>query len=70
MATAIGTSLDAMTVGVSLAFLNVNIVAIAIAVGLATFLMAAGRMLVGRMIGNRLGRLAEAIAGWRSLASG
>lgn len=63
MATAIGTSLDAMAVGVSLAFLNVNIVVIAIAVGLATFLMAAGGMLVGRMIGNRLGRLAEAIAG-------
>lgn len=63
MATAVGTSLDAMAVGVSLAFLNVNIVVIAVAVGLATFLMASGGMLVGRLIGDRLGRFAEAIAG-------
>lgn len=63
VATAIGTSLDAMAVGVSLAFLEVNIIVIAIAVGLATFLMASGGMLIGRMIGERLGRLAEAMAG-------
>ncbi|CAA2141689.1 manganese efflux pump MntP family protein [Hyphomicrobium sp. ghe19] len=37
MATAVGTSLDAMAVGVSLAFLEVDIFTIAIAIGLATF---------------------------------
>ncbi|OQM74094.1 manganese efflux pump MntP family protein [Manganibacter manganicus] len=63
IATAIGTSLDAMAVGVSLAFLKVNIVVIAIAIGLATFLMSAGGMLVGRLIGERFGRIAEAVAG-------
>lgn len=63
MATAIGTSVDAMAVGVSLAFLDVNIVVISMAVGLATFLMASGGMLVGRLIGDRLGRIAEAVAG-------
>jgi manganese efflux pump family protein len=63
MATAIGTSLDAMAVGVSLAFLNVNIMVIAIAVGLATFIMSSGGMLIGRIIGDRLGRFAESIAG-------
>ncbi|MCF3934921.1 manganese efflux pump MntP family protein [Acuticoccus sp. M5D2P5] len=63
VATAIGTSLDAMAVGVSLAFLDVNIAVIAIAIGLTTFLMSSGGMLVGRLIGDRLGRAAEVIAG-------
>lgn len=63
LATAVGTSLDAMAVGVSLAFLEVNILVIALAVGGATFLMASGGMLVGRLIGASLGRLAEAVAG-------
>lgn len=63
VATALGTSLDAMAVGVSLAFLEVNIVVIAIAIGLATFLMSSGGMLVGRLIGERFGRMAEGIAG-------
>ena len=63
VATAIGTSLDAMAVGVSLAFLDVNIVIVAIAIGLATFLLSSGGMLVGRLIGARFGRYAEGVAG-------
>jgi len=63
LATAVGTSLDAMAVGVSLAFLNVNIVIIAVAIGIATFFMSAGGMLVGRIVGERLGRAAEFVAG-------
>ncbi len=63
MATAIGTSLDAMAVGVSLAFLQVNILVIATAIGAATFLMSSGGMLVGRLIGERFGRIAEGVAG-------
>jgi manganese efflux pump family protein len=63
VATAVGTSLDAMAVGVSLAFLDVNIVVIAAAIGLATFLLASGGMLVGRLIGERFGRYAEGAAG-------
>ncbi|WP_334175520.1 manganese efflux pump MntP family protein [Pseudoxanthobacter sp.] len=63
LATAVGTSLDAMAVGVSLAFLDVNIVLIAVAIGLATFLMSSGGMLVGRLIGTRFGRAAEVVAG-------
>jgi putative Mn2+ efflux pump MntP len=63
MATAIGTSLDAMAVGVSLAFLDVNIFVIAAAIGVATFLMSSGGMLVGRLIGERFGRIAEGVAG-------
>lgn len=63
VATAIGTSIDAMAVGISLAFLQVDIVIVAIAVGIATFGMSSGGMLVGRLIGNRLGRLAEVVVG-------
>lgn len=63
MATAIGTSIDAMAVGVSLAFLEVNIVVVALAIGTATFLMSTGGMLAGRLIGPRFGRWAEALGG-------
>jgi len=63
MATAVGTSIDAMAVGISLAFLQVNIVIVAVAIGFATFVMSSGGMLVGRLIGHRLGKLAELIAG-------
>lgn len=63
VATAVGTSLDAMAVGVSLAFLQINIWAIAAAIGFATFCMATGGMLAGRLLGQRFGRLAEGFGG-------
>lgn len=63
MATAVGTSLDAMAVGVSLAMLDVNIFLVAIAVGLATFILSAGGTLLGRLVGMRLGQYAEIAAG-------
>jgi putative Mn2+ efflux pump MntP len=63
IATAIGTSLDAMAVGVSLALLQVDIVVIAIAIGLSTFVMASGGMLLGCVIGERFGKAAELAAG-------
>ncbi|MBH0236290.1 manganese efflux pump MntP [Methylobrevis albus] len=63
LATAVGTSLDAMAIGVSLAFLDVDILVIALAIGAATFVMASGGMLVGRLIGDRFGRYAAALAG-------
>lgn len=62
-AAAIGTSLDAMAVGVSLAFLDADILIIAAAIGFATFTLTAGGTLLGRFIGRRLGRYAEAVAG-------
>ncbi|MFG1344591.1 manganese efflux pump MntP family protein [Xanthobacter autotrophicus DSM 431] len=70
IATACGTSIDAMAVGVSLAFLSVNIWAVAAAIGLATFLMSSGGMLVGRLIGARFGRAAEVFAGIALFALG
>jgi putative Mn2+ efflux pump MntP len=61
--TAIGTSIDAMIVGVSLAFLDVNIIVVAAAIGLATFAMSTLGILVGHKVGVGLGRWAEAIGG-------
>jgi putative Mn2+ efflux pump MntP len=62
-AAAVGTSLDAMAVGVSLAFLDVNIVVIALAVGLATFVLTTSGTLIGRYVGQQFGRFAEVAAG-------
>jgi putative Mn2+ efflux pump MntP len=66
-ATAVGTSIDAMAVGASLAFLRVDILVVALAVGTTTFIFALGGVLIGRLIGQRLGRWAE-IAGGAALA--
>lgn len=63
VATAVGTSIDAMAVGVSLAFLDVNIVVIALAIGAATTLMSTGGVLAGRFLGARFGRYAEILGG-------
>lgn len=63
LATAVGTSLDAMAVGVSLAFLQANIIVIALSIGLATALMSTGGMLAGRLLGARFGRYAEMVGG-------
>ncbi|CAH1688914.1 Mn(2(+)) exporter [Hyphomicrobiales bacterium] len=63
MATAIGTSIDAMAVGVSLAFLDVNIVLVACAIGFATFLMSTSGMMAGNLIGAAFGRWAERLGG-------
>jgi len=70
LATAIGTSLDAMAVGVSLAFLDVNIIVIACAIGFATFVMSTGGMLAGNMIGAAFGRWAERIGGFALVCLG
>jgi putative Mn2+ efflux pump MntP len=63
VATAIGTSIDAMAVGVTLAFIDADIVATVLAIGCATFLMATAGVLIGRLIGERFGRIAEVIGG-------
>jgi len=63
LATAIGTSLDAMAVGVSLAFVDVNIFLIASAIGLATMVMSSTGVLAGRYLGQRFGRIAETFGG-------
>lgn len=61
--TAIATSLDAMAVGVGLAFLKVNIIETALAIGCATLIMSTLGMMVGRFIGPMLGKRAEILGG-------
>ncbi len=61
--TAIGTSIDAMAVGISLAFLDVDIIAVTLAIGIATFVMAALGLVMGRALSCRFGRCAEMLAG-------
>ena len=61
--TAVATSLDAMAIGVSLAFLQVNILLTALLIGLCTFTMTTIGMLIGRLIGPLLGKRAEILGG-------
>jgi putative Mn2+ efflux pump MntP len=61
--TGFATSIDAMAVGVGLAFLDVNIWPVAAAIGFATFLMVTIGVMVGRLLGHFAGRWAEAIGG-------
>jgi manganese efflux pump family protein len=63
VATAIGTSIDAMAVGITLAFIGADIVVTAFAIGCVTFLIATTGILIGRFIGEKFGRVAEAIGG-------
>lgn len=61
--TAIGTSIDAAAVGVTLALLDANIVVVALAIGLATFTMATLGMLLGSRLGARFGSWVEFAGG-------
>lgn len=63
LATAVGTSIDAMAVGVSLAFLDVNILLIALAIGFTTMVMSSTGILAGRFLGHRFGRIIEVFGG-------
>lgn len=66
VATALGTSLDAMAVGLSLAFIDVTlpgIIAISLAIGFATFVLSTAGLMLGKAIGSRFGRYAEIAAG-------
>ncbi len=61
--TGFATSIDAMAVGVGLAFLDVDIFPIAAAIGFATFVMVTVGVMVGRLLGKIAGRWAEAVGG-------
>ncbi len=61
--TAFATSIDAMAVGVGLAFINVNIIITAAAIGLATFIMVTIGFMLGRALGIIVGKRAEIFGG-------
>jgi putative Mn2+ efflux pump MntP len=61
--TAFATSIDALAVGVGLAFVDVNILVAATAIGLATTIMVTVGVMLGRMLGTVVGKRAEIIGG-------
>lgn len=68
--TGLATSIDAMAVGVGLAFVDIGIVPIAAAIGCATFVMVTIGVMVGRMLGSIAGRWAEVLGGLVLIAIG
>ncbi|SOE52315.1 Integral membrane protein [plant metagenome] len=69
-ATGFATSIDAMAVGVGLAFIDVNIVSTAAAIGLATMLMVTLGVMLGRVLGAWVGKRAEILGGVILIAIG
>lgn len=61
--TGFATSIDALAVGAGLAFVDVDIVPVAAAIGVATTLMVTTGVLLGRAFGVLLGRRAEIAGG-------
>ncbi|MFL9609911.1 manganese efflux pump MntP family protein [Methylobacillus sp. Pita2] len=61
--TALGTSIDAMSVGVSLAFLDVDIVPVAFAIGIVTCIMVSAGVMLGRVLGSASKHTVEIIGG-------
>lgn len=60
---AVATSIDALAVGVSLAFLNASILSSAMVIGITTFLFSAVGVYIGNLFGNRYLKTAECIGG-------
>lgn len=61
--TAFATSIDALAVGVGLAFIDVNIWLAAASIGLATMTMVTIGVMLGRVLGDAVGKRAEILGG-------
>ncbi|WP_101927636.1 MULTISPECIES: manganese efflux pump MntP [Luteimonas] len=61
--TGFATSIDAMAIGVGLAFLDVNIVLVASIIGLCTLVMVTTGIMLGRALGALVGKRAEIVGG-------
>jgi len=68
--TGLATSIDAMAVGVGLAFINVNIVLVATVIGVCTFVMVTLGIMAGRALGALIGKRAEMVGGIILIAVG
>ena len=68
--TAIGTSIDALAVGVTLALIDASIIVNALAIGAATFTMVTIGVMTGRVLGEKFGRIAEGAGGVVLIAIG
>ena len=69
-ATGFATSIDAMAVGVGLAFVDVPIAVVAAAIGTATFAMVTAGIMLGRVLGSAVGKRAEIAGGLVLIAIG
>lgn len=61
--TGLATSIDAMMVGVGLAFIDVNVLPVAMAIGFTTFVAVTLGVMVGRALGTMAGKWAEICGG-------
>ena len=61
--TGLATSIDAMAVGVGLALIDVNIVVVAVVIGLCTWTMVTIGIMLGRFLGTIAGKRAEMLGG-------
>lgn len=59
----LATSIDAMAVGIGLAFADVHIAVVAVVIGLCTFVMVTLGIMLGRALGMVIGRRAEVAGG-------
>jgi putative Mn2+ efflux pump MntP len=60
---AVATSIDALTIGITLAFLNVNIWIAAAVIGIITFALSAAGVYIGYHFGAKLGSKAGILGG-------
>jgi len=68
--TGFATSIDAMAVGIGLAFMDVHIGVMALVIGLCTLTMVTAGIMLGRVLGNMVGKRAEIIGGVILMAIG
>ncbi|MCE7031565.1 manganese efflux pump MntP family protein [Lysobacter sp. GX 14042] len=68
--TGLATSIDAMAVGVGLAFVDVNIATVAAVIGLCTFALVTVGVMVGHVLGTLIGKRAEIAGGLVLIAVG
>ena len=68
--TALATSIDATAIGISLAFLDANILVACLVIGAVTTIVATTGVLIGRRAGTWLGRYAELAGGIALIAIG
>lgn len=62
--TGIATSIDALAVGIGLAFVNTPIAVVAVVIGLCTFVMVTLGVMLGRVLGAVVGKNAEVLGGF------
>ncbi len=66
----VATSIDALAVGLSLAFMSISIVGPSVVIGVTAALMTVVGMLAGKQLGSLLGRRMEAVGGSILIAIG